>query len=183
MHPISKKRETHLGKFLAYVLRHKPDAAELTSDDQGWVSLGSLLANKNEPMALHEVQQVCAADSKGRYDLDIAGDRIRANQGHSFPVDLGLTRIKPPNFLYHGAPKRVVSAILREGLKPQSRQHVHLSGDVETAIEVGKRRDDSPTILEIDSLAMERDGLHIYKSKNGVYLADAVPAKYITILS
>lgn len=59
-----------------------------------------------------------------------------------------------------------------------ARHHVHLSPDRETATRVGARRG-STMVLPVDSGAMHRDG-HIFRvSANGVWLADAVPPRYL----
>ena len=62
-----------------------------------------------------------------------------------------------------------------------NRQHVHLSVDVETAQKVGSRHG-KPIILLIDTKAMAEAGFEFYLSKNGVWLTDVVPAKYLTVL-
>jgi putative RNA 2'-phosphotransferase len=59
-----------------------------------------------------------------------------------------------------------------------NRHHVHLSGDRATADKVGARRG-KPVILEVDTAAMAKDGHAFLVTGNGVWLTDAVPAKYI----
>ena len=64
------------------------------------------------------------------------------------------------------------------GLEKMSRQHVHLSADFETARKVGGRRG-KPVVLRIHSGLMHQQGISFYLSENGVWLTDAVPAKFI----
>jgi len=105
--------------------------------------------------------------------------KIRANQGHSIKqIDLNFEPKLPPEILYHGTTHKFVSLIEKEGLKKMKRQHVHLSRTEETAIKVGSRRG-VPVVLSIKALEMFKDGISFYKSKNGVWLTDHVPAKYI----
>jgi putative RNA 2'-phosphotransferase len=120
-----------------------------------------------------------ASSDKQRFALD--GDRIRASQGHSVRVDLGLTPLPPPPVLFHGTPERNVPAILREGLRRGDRHHVHLSPDARTATAVGARRG-RPAVLSVDAAAMADDGHVFLRSANGVWLVDAVPPQYLTRL-
>ncbi|WP_025568163.1 RNA 2'-phosphotransferase, partial [Deinococcus wulumuqiensis] len=104
--------DEQLSKRLAYLLRHAPDQAGITLEPGGWAPLAPLLAHLRVSRA--RVEQVVAADRKGRYVL--RGDRIRANQGHSVAVDLHLTLTRPPQTLYHGTHTGALDAIRREGL-------------------------------------------------------------------
>jgi putative RNA 2'-phosphotransferase len=88
----------------------------------------------------------------------------------------------PPVRLYHGAGQVVLDEILKSGLKPMSRHHVHLSKDLETAEQVGGRRRSGYVILEVDAKAMLADGIKFYISENGVWLVDHVPAKYLSVM-
>lgn len=120
-----------------------------------------------------------AADRKGRYAL--RGDRIRANQGHSVPVELHLTLTRPPQTLYHGTHAGALGAIRREGLRPMGRHHVHLSADTTTAQQVGARRG-QPVVLVVAAGAMRDAGHDFHRSDNGVWLTDTVPPEFITFL-
>lgn len=104
--------------------------------------------------------------------------KIRANQGHSIPVDVELKKVIPPEILYHGTGEKYSKSIDAEGLKPKSRLYVHLSGDIEKAINVGERHG-KPIIYQISSGIMQKDGYEFFRSVNGVWLTKGVPAKYI----
>ena len=82
---------------------------------------------------------------------------FRSNQGHSVQVDVELKAAEPPRYLYHGTASRFLPAIQAEGIRKMSRQYVHLSGDFETAMAVGKRHG-IPVVITIDAAAMARDG-------------------------
>ncbi|MBQ3165068.1 MAG: RNA 2'-phosphotransferase [Lachnospiraceae bacterium] len=84
-----------------------------------------------------------------------------------------------PEILYHGTARRFMKSIMDNGLSPQSRQYVHLSQDIETAQNVGKRHDDKACILIIDSLRAWNDGISFYYGNEKVWLADTVPSIYI----
>lgn len=168
-------------KFLSYILRHKPESIGLKLDMEGWASIDEILEKSDEGLSRDLIVEVVTTSDKKRFSLSADGNRIRANQGHSVRVDLGLQPVEPPEILFHGTAKRFVAAILDEGLKPGKRQHVHLSGDEETAIKVGQRHG-KPVILTIPALAMHRAGHVFFLSDNGVWLTDKVPADQLALL-
>jgi putative RNA 2'-phosphotransferase len=168
-----------LSKRLSYVLRHAPGSAGLTLDDAGWVDVDDLMAALRLTRA--ELDDVVARNDKQRFAFDASGTRIRASQGHSVPIDLGYTPASPPAELFHGTVERYLAAILVEGLRPGNRHAVHLSPDVETARKVGARRG-RPVVLRVDAAALAAEGAAFTRSANGVWLIDAVPPRYLSVL-
>lgn len=171
-----------LSKEISYALRHAPWEYELEMNEEGWVPVEQLLD------ALHRTEKwsnICEADlnemieksEKKRHEL--AGGKIRALYGHSMPMKILKEDKMPPNVLYHGTARRFVESISKNGLLPQSRQYVHLSQDIETAENVGKRHDDKPCILIIDAKTAWNDGIKFYFGNEKVWLADAIPSRYI----
>jgi putative RNA 2'-phosphotransferase len=168
-------------KLLSLVLRHDPGVIGITLDRAGWVDVGVLLAaltRHGRPMSAEQLARVVHTSDKQRFALDESGHRIRANQGHSVEVDLGLAAASPPGRLFHGTPLRNLDAIMSEGLLPGLRHAVHLSSDVETARRVGARRGKC-VVLVIDAEAMQADGHTSTFSANGVWLVPAVPSRYL----
>ncbi len=169
-----------LSVFISLVLRHKPDAAHITLDEHGWANVEELLDginNTGRKIDMEILEEIVATDNKQRYSFNQDKTMIRANQGHSIPVDVELKEQEPPEFLYHGTATGFLDSIINEGLKPMSRLYVHLSKDTETALKVGKRHGD-PIILKIYSRDMYKDGCKFYLSENGVWLTKKVDVKY-----
>ncbi|TYZ08133.1 RNA 2'-phosphotransferase [Hymenobacter lutimineralis] len=174
-------QNTQLSKLLSYALRHRPDELGLTLDAQGWVPVTDLLTalqTRDARISLSQLQAVVASNDKKRFAFSEDGQLLRASQGHSVEVDLGLEPVVPPAALYHGTATRFVASILAEGLRPGSRQHVHLSPDRATAEAVG-RRHGKPAILLVAAGAMHEAGIPFYQSANGVWLTAAVPPRYL----
>lgn len=170
-----------LSKFLSLVLRHDPGKIGLRLDEAGWASVDELIAAAaRSGMAIDRetLARVVAENDKQRFALSPDGARIRASQGHSVKVDLGLAPREPPELLYHGTAARNVDSIRASGLHAASRTHVHLSADEETARRVGQRHG-PPVVLTVAAGRMHRDGRAFFRSENGVWLTDAVPAEYI----
>lgn len=172
-----------ISKLLSLVLRHKPQQLGLTLDENGWVEVEALIQaiNKTDLNVERDLlERVVSENDKQRFAFNDDKTKIRANQGHSVDVDVELEPASPPAFLFHGTVEKFLDAVRESGLQKMSRQYVHLSGDVETASNVGSRRG-KPVILKIDSGGMADDGHVFYLSVNGVWLCDEVPAKYISI--
>ena len=169
-----------VSKFLSYVLRHAPEEADLTMDRQGWVEVAELLTNAPDHLGLDRglLDEVVATSDKQRFALSPDGSRIRANQGHSVDVDLGLDPQVPPDVLFHGTARRFLDGILADGLRPGDRHDVHLSADRVTARRVGARHG-RPVVLEIDAAGLHRAGHEFRRSANGVWLTDFVPASHL----
>lgn len=168
-------------KFISLILRHKPETIGITLDEHGWANVDELIAgvSKTHPLDMAMLERIVAEDEKQRYSFNEDKTLIRANQGHSIPVDVELEEVQPPEVLFHGTGERFVASINEQGLIPKSRLYVHLSKDEETAYKVGQRHG-KPFIYKVKSGEMYRDGYKFYRSVNGVWLTKAVPVKYLT---
>ena len=169
-------------KFISLILRHKPETIGISLDEHGWADVQALIeginASGNHHLDVDLLEEIVRTDEKQRYSFNEDHTRIRANQGHSIPVDVELEEKTPPAVLYHGTGEKYVSSIDQEGLISKSRLYVHLSSDVETAKKVGSRHG-KPVIYIIDCASMAADGYKFYLSANNVWLTKEVPAKYL----
>ena len=181
MNPNTKL--TTISKFMSLVLRHQPQKIGLELDDAGWTSVEHLLARAaaaGRVITRDELDEVVATSDKRRFALSDDGLRIRANQGHSIDVDLGLAPIAPPEWLFHGTASRFVDSILQSGLERRSRHHVHLTEDAAIGEAVG-RRYGKAVILRIAAGVMAKQGHVFFRSANDVWLVEAVPSAFIEV--
>jgi putative RNA 2'-phosphotransferase len=168
---VLTRAQVRVSRRISMVLRHRPESAGLRLDTNGWVPVAELLA----------------ALQIDRAELDTIGsdgvERIRANQGHSrrVAVDLDLPPAEPPAVLYHGTPAANLTSILRYGLRPKSRHHVHLSPDAPTAEVVGRRRSVDVVVLRVAAADMAAAGHVFHRSANGVWLTTTVPPDYVSV--
>jgi putative RNA 2'-phosphotransferase len=185
---VIDRRLIRVSKLLALILRHRPQAVGVRLDPAGWIGVDTLLgalAAHGHAVSRADLDAVVAGNDKQRFAVRVDGAGvayIRASQGHSATVgvDLGLEPATPPGRLYHGTAAANGASIRRDGLIKGSRQHVHLSSDIDTARVVGRRHGTQVAIFEVDAAAMVAAGLEFYRSDNGVWLADAVPAAYLS---
>ena len=142
---------TRTSRYLALVLRHKPQAAGITLDSHGWADVRQLLegVNRTRHLTMEELEEIVRTDEKGRYAFNEDRTLIRANQGHSVPVDVELEEL-----------------------------YVHLSAEPETARKVGLRHG-RVVLYQVRTGDMARDGFRFYRSVNGVWLTHYVPVNYL----
>jgi putative RNA 2'-phosphotransferase len=178
---MDDKRLVRASKFLARHLRHDPGRLGLSLEPGGWVRVDALLAAcavHDFPLTPDELAEVVQRNDKRRFSFDASSDRIRASQGHSVEVDLGLRLVRPPSVLFHGTTVQRLDAIMGKGLRRMRRHHVHLSPDADTARRVGARHG-QPVVLDVAAGEMHRAGFAFFRSDNGVWLTAEVPPAYL----
>lgn len=171
---------TRTSRYISLILRHKPETIGITLDEHGWADVDELIAgvSRTRPLTMELLEEIVRTDEKQRYSFNGDKTLIRANQGHSIPVDVELPRLEPPAVLYHGTGQKYVPSIDRQGLLPKSRLYVHLSADEDTAAKVG-RRHGPPIVYTVQAGKMSEDGYLFYRSVNGVWLTKEVPIEYL----
>lgn len=162
-------------KYLALILRHKPELVNVELMKDGWVDLQKLI--RNTDFTMNELEDIVKSDNKGRYQFSNDKKYIRAVQGHSKKVDIEFKEFIPTKELYHGTSERFLESILKDGIKKMNRQYVHLSINEDIAMNVGKRHG-KPIVIEINAIEMRNDGYKFFIADNGVILTDYVPTKY-----
>lgn len=171
---------TEISRYLSLILRHKPQVIGITLDEHGWADVEQLIEGiqKTQPFDMEMLEEIVRTDNKQRYSFNEDKTLIRANQGHSIPVDVELKAAVPPEYLWHGTGQKYVASIDQTGLIPKSRLYVHLSADEETAVKVGSRHG-KPVVYRVLSGQMAKDGHEFFCSVNGVWLTKQVPVKYL----
>lgn len=175
---------TNTSKYLSLILRHKPETIGISLDQNGWANVDELINGiaKTHQFNMEILEEIVRTDNKQRYSFNEDKTRIRANQGHSIPVDVELEKLDPPQYLYHGTGEKYRTSIEEQGLIPKTRLYVHLSADVETAVKVGSRHG-RPIVYRICAEQMKNDGYEFFRSVNGVWLIKAVPIQYMEQIS
>ncbi|GAA1194186.1 RNA 2'-phosphotransferase [Prauserella alba] len=177
-------RDGDLSRAVSHALRHEPWLYELELDEEGWVPVEQLLAALRRQggdwpaVDRGALERMLETSTKRRHELD--GQRIRALYGHSLPGRIRKRPDTPPAQLFHGTAPRTWDVVEVDGLSPMGRQFVHLSADRGTAVAVGRRKSADPVVLSIDATAASSAGVAFYAGNDHVWLADHVPARFIT---
>ncbi len=177
---MKNTRETRISKYIALLLRHQPEKAGLVMDEHGWVRTDDLIRGVSESYDFDRelLEKIVREDEKQRYAFNEDHSLIRASQGHSIPVDVQLQVCEPPEYLFHGTGEKYLQSIQSQGLLPKSRLYVHLSADPDTAYKTGQRHGRS-VVLTVRAREMRDAGHIFYRSANGVWLCEKVPAAYL----
>lgn len=176
--------EEKISKLISYALRHEPARFQLELDESGFVSLDELVSKLNqvEQVDLTTEAVVALLEKSDKKRWEIQGHLIRAVYGHSLSQKIIKQAAKPPEFLYHGTAHKFVDRILAQGLLPKDRQYVHLSQEIITAIDVGKRRDHEPVLLEVLAQFAYENGVVFYQEKGGIWLSEPIPVRYLRVM-
>lgn len=171
---------TKLSVYLSRILRHQPELIGIQLDEHGWAEVDKLIEGiaRDREFNMDILEEIVRTDDKQRYSFNEDKTLIRANQGHSIPVDVELKQVIPPEFLWHGTGEKYVSSIDEMGLIRKSRLYVHLSKDAQTAKTVGARHG-KPVLYRVKTGEMARDGYLFYLSENNVWLTKQVPVRYL----
>ncbi len=175
-----KGKEHSTGRLLSRILRHDPGSTGISLDRYGWANVNELVRGiqKKTLFSRAQLEELVRGDEKQRYSFNIDHTKVRANYGHSVPVEPVSGPETPPEILWHGSAARFCRSIERDGLLPGSRQYVHLSSDRETARIVGARHGE-PIIYRVMSGQMYRDGYVFYQPMGGVWQTKYVPPNYL----
>ena len=83
---------TDIGRYIALILRHKPEVIEIKLDSYGWAKVDELIegVSKTHPLSMEILEKIVEIDDKQRFAFNEDKTLIRANQGHSVSVDVEL---------------------------------------------------------------------------------------------
>ena len=174
------KNKTEISKYIALILRHKPETIGIKLDEHGWANVEELIngIHAQYSFSMEDLEEIVSTDNKQRYSFNDDKTLIRANQGHSISVDVELSEAIPPETLWHGTGEKYVASIDQQGLIPKGRLYVHLSSDAATATKVGSRHG-KPVLYIVKTKEIYDDGYSFFLSKNGVWLTKEIPVKYL----
>jgi putative RNA 2'-phosphotransferase len=173
-----------LGRIIAGVLRHFPEKLGLMIDGHGWVDVSKFVeAIGVSRSGFHwlrnfHIEAIALTDPKGRYQID--GGMIRATYGHTIEVSLDDLPEADLDEYFYPVTEEEIDIILEGGLNPIDRKNVHLSGNIEKALEAGRVRTEEPLILRINGKKAKKDGVKIYQAGKDVYITDKIDAKFLS---
>jgi len=170
---ISSSNKTKDSHDLSYLLRHDKT---YTFETGGWRSVENLI--REQGFTFKQLCDLVTSDSKGRFEFNDDKTKIRALYGHSVPVEMNYAHCTPPEILYHGTSMNADAAIAEVGLKPRSRNYVHLTSENDAALETGSRHGD-PVAIHVKALEMFREGYEFYNPVGNIWLVREVPRRFI----
>ena len=172
-----------LSRIISQALRHEPEKYNIIIDKNGWANVGDLIIGiqkhliEYESIRLEDIQRAISFAEKKRHELK--DGMIRAIYGHSINIEVKYEEQLPPDVLYHGTSEKAYGVILAEGLKSMQRKYVHLSSVKKDAYEIGKRKEECPVILRIDSGKAYKSGVCFFYTESNIWLTEFVPIEFI----
>lgn len=196
---MNRKKKIDISKIITSLLRHRAKKRGVPIDDEGFISVKDTLdfvrSQVNQKLAekidFKLLKEIVAEDKKGRMFLDEERMCIRANQGHSQPVDnlkLRVIKVSDPGYdlIVHGTYQSNKELILKSGcLKRMSRNHLHMTNVTFGEDNRGYKlmRYDVDMYVVVNMRQAIKDGIPFYESANKVVLTDHdIPLKYLTFL-
>lgn len=169
-----------LSKKMSYALRHDPASFGLVLARDGSVNLDDLVKGLGGRYTNEDVLSVLTMPGKRRFTVE--NGRIRAYYGHTVKTLVERQEIEPPAILYHATSRKALPTIMKEGLKPMNRQHVHLASTKETALVAGHRRDPMSPLLQVDAALAYSNGIRFYRGNEDIVMSDPIPPEYLKII-
>lgn len=177
---MGRDHHIEISKKLSWLLRHGAPSQGIAMDAAGWVAVGDVLRVLG--LTYEELAAAVALNTKSRVDL--RGDRVRASQGHSTEgmsvtqdaLEASWERFTGAGPIWHGTAIEALRGIVREGISPRARTHVHLTDALDS--KVGKRAS-VDLMIEISVPRLDALGIGVFQSQNGVVLARHVPPSAI----
>lgn len=168
-------------RYLSLLLRHKPEMENLHMSKDGYVEVRELLSQ----FSISELKEIVSKDKKGRYEFSEDNTKIRAVYGHSIDVDIEYEVVswKDVPVLYHGTTARAYKSIKQDGyILPRSRKFVHLSKDLDTALNVASRHGIDVVVLRVDCKRLSKNYKFFKARGTNTYLAKRVPFEVVSKL-
>lgn len=182
-HVFAKAR---LVRTLAHALRHEPEKHGLRLDKAGWADLEAMLRSLRKRsvhwrrLGREDLEWFVNGDRSERFEC--RGNRIRALYGHTVRHVRTAAAQTPPATLYHATTTATVAAILKSGLHPMGRRHVHLTSDVRYARQVGRAKSCDWTLLAIDALRASAEGTRFFLANHHIWQTAFVAPRFLHVM-
>ncbi len=170
-----------LSKFLGYVLGRKPDEFGLVPDRKGFVKTKELLKALNEEEGWRYIgksninELLVTLTNPG---IEIKNNFIRATDRDNLPEYAPADNI--PKLLFTCVRRKAHSFALNTGITPSSFSRVILSSKKDLALRIGRRQDQEPVLLTVQSRKAIDFGIVFFQAGNSLYLADSIPPDCFT---
>ena len=165
-----------LAKLITYVLGRRPDEFGLIPDSQGFIKIKSLLkAIHEEPqwgyLRLSHLNELTISLQPS--PVEMSDNRIRANDRSGFPE---LTPpLQLPKLLFTAIRRRAYPYVAENGIPYGSDGHIVLSSEEPMARRLGRRMDNDPVILTVNTDASQAAGVAYLQFGAALFICDRVP--------
>ena len=188
----NSKKNVHLSKYLALVLRHKAKDFGLEVEPSGFIKLDDIISlpqSQKYNMNIDIIKELVSNDEKGRYELvNRPPYYIRAVQGHSMNEvsnEDTMYKLNKKNIfefptVVHGTQEKAWKLIEKSGLNKMARNAIHFSigYNDENHVKSGMRLN-CEIFIEINPQMAMFNGYEFFISQNKVILCPGNEEGYL----
>lgn len=176
-----RKQVEQFAKMAAYMLGRRPDEFGLIPDEDGYVTIKEFIKAVSEfggwrHIRLNHVTEIPLMMDHPPVEID--DGRIRAADRSLLPRPAPCP--DPPKLLYVCVSRKSYPTVVTDGIQPTFYHKVISTPDPDLAQQWGKRRDNNPVNLAIQTAGAVQKGLRFNRLGENVFLSDAVPAGCFT---
>ena len=171
-----QKHIKQLSKFLFYALGRRPDEFGLLPDPNGFVKIKTLLKAISEEDGWKYVRRshieellIVLPDPP----VELRGNLIRAKSRNNLPLPILIDR--PPTSLFTCIRRKAYPRVIDKGISPSGTGDVILSSNQKMAMRIGKRIDQKPVLLIIQTRKAVEKGVRFYRTGDLIYIAASIP--------
>ena len=105
---------TETSRYIALILRHKPETIDIKCDEHGWAMVDELIkgVSKTYPLTMEMLEKIVEIYDKLRFAFNENKTLIRGNQGHSISVDVELKKQYHPKSVTTGLRKNMLHRLI-----------------------------------------------------------------------
>lgn len=172
---IRHRAPKQLSKFLAYILGNSPHEFGLVLNQDGFAKIKDVLKAVCEENGFayvrrSHIHEILVALPNPL--LEIKDDLIRATHRENLPKHIQAQNI--PKLLYTCIRRRAYLSVVENGIFPMSYSKVILSSERSMAERIGKRADQMPVMLTVQTRKSIEEGIVFYMAGGTLYLAESI---------
>ena len=175
------KSPKQLAKFISYMLGRRPDEFGLVPDTDGFVKIKELLKAICEEEGFRYVRRfnideilITLPDPL----IEISDNLVRVKSREHLPERIPASA--PPKLLYTCIRRKAYPFVMDKGIFPLGRKHVILSSEKKLAEKIGKRIDQSPVLLTVQTQKSGNNGVIFFQAGDLLFIAETIPVGCFT---
>jgi putative RNA 2'-phosphotransferase len=176
-----RKQVEQFAKMAAYMLGRRPDEFGLIPDDDGYVAKKEFIKAVSELEGWRHIRLNHVAEIPLMLDhppVETDNDRIRATDRSLLSRPLPCP--DPPRLLYVCVSQKSYPTVATDGIRPTFHPRVISTPDADLAQRWGKRRDNRPVNLTIQTAVAMAQGIRFARLGESIFLSDAIPTGCFT---
>ena len=175
------KSPKQLAKFIFYMLGRRPDEFGLVPDTDGFVKIKELLKAICEEEGLRYVRRFHLDEiliTLPAPPIEISDNLVRVKSREHLPERIQAS--DPPKLLYTCVRRKAYPFVMDKGIFPIGRGHVILSSEKKLAEKIGKRIDQTPVLLTVQTQKSGNNGVIFFQAGDLLFIADTIPVGCFT---